>query len=135
MAPPTVRFLSLFVDDLAGAAARLSALLGVVPRADDAPGDAPSPHPYGGAGPIVFDLGTLELALYAASARNGTHSGDLGIGVALDEDGEALDARIAAARARSLGPAVALAGERESGRTMRVAMTPERHFFELTTRR
>lgn len=133
MAPPTVRFLSLFVDDLPGAAARLSTLLGVAPRAADAPCEAPRPHPHGGEGPVVFDLGTIELALYAASATRGTHAGDLGIGVALDEPAVALDARIAGAHARALGPARALAGEDD--RALRVAMTPERHFFELATRR
>ena len=41
---PALRFLSLFVPDLADAVARYTAMLGVAPTAQDA--DAPTAHPY-----------------------------------------------------------------------------------------
>lgn len=138
MTAPQVRFLSLFVDDPAAAAVRLEALLGCAPRSADAAGAAgaaPSPHPFAAPEPpIVFDLGTIELALHRASNAKGTHAGDVGIGVVTGLEGDAgetgLDARLAASQARALGPTQTLA----DGRAMRVAMTLDRHFFELVRR-
>lgn len=134
MTAPQVRFLSLFVDDPSAAAVRLEALLGCAPRSADAAGGAgaaPSPHPFAAPEPpIVFDLGTIELALYRAAAARGTHAGDVGIGVVTDlddADESPLDARLTASQARALGPTQTLA----DGRAMRVAMTLDRHFFEL----
>jgi hypothetical protein len=132
MSAPRVPFLSLFVEDPTAAAVRLEALLGCRPRsAGDAGANvAPSPHPFAAEGPIVFELGTIELALYRASAAKGTHGGDVGIGIALgalEEDDATLDARLAASQARPLAPTTTLA----DGRSLRVAMTLDRHFFEL----
>lgn len=151
MTPPTVRFLSLFVDDLADATTRLSALLGCAPRPPEARREAPTPHPFAGDGPVVFDLGTIEIALYRAVAARGTHAGDVGIGVETGVSAGALTARLAAAGARPLAGATPLEGEEDGavggedghgqgegeervGREMRVAMTRDRHFFELLTR-
>ncbi len=154
MNAPRVRFLSLFVDDPATSADRLEALLGCAPREDARAEGAPSPHPFAAEGPIVFELGEVELALYRASAAKGTHAGDVGIGVALNaaetgladetsstksansaddaaravaEHDTVLNARLAASKARALAPSTTLA----DGRPMRVAMTLDRHFFEL----
>ena len=76
---PQLRFLSLFVPDLEAATQRYQEVLGLPPTQDD--GTAPSPHPFAAAGPVLFDLVTVKLALYQADPNRGTHPGDVGIGV------------------------------------------------------
>ncbi len=123
--PPTLRFLSLFVPDLAAATQRYQAVFGVAPTTDD--GVAPSPHPCAAAGPVVFDLGGVKLALYQCDGRT-THPGDVGIG--LHTDGPP---GVTAKQAREhqgqvfFGPQE-LAGD---GREMAIFMLPDRHFFEV----
>ena len=123
---PEVRMLSLFVPDLAAATERYGAVLGLEPAQD--PGLAPQPHPFAESGPIVFQLGPVALALYQATPSRGTHPGDVGIGLAVDDC-----VRQVAARAAANGGSVFFGPERlpEDGREMAVFMLPDRHFFEL----
>jgi hypothetical protein len=125
---PRVRFLSLFVPDLDAAAARYAAVLGVAPRTDA--GVAPARHPFAAAGPVVFDLGGVALALYRADGR-GTHAGDVGIGLEAQGAPESVTARAAAEGGRvvrtveRLGPTDA--------RAMSILALPDRHFFEIVS--
>jgi len=121
---PTLRFLSLFVPDLAQARARYEEMLGI--PALDADPDCLSPHPFAAAGPVVFDLGPVKLALYQCDMR-GTHPGDVGIGLLDDEGPEGI-----AARARKAGANVFLPPRSMQGqdRSLSVFMMPDRHFFE-----
>ncbi|MBI4702378.1 MAG: hypothetical protein HY744_14750 [Deltaproteobacteria bacterium] len=122
---PRIRFLSLFVPDLESAARRYEAVFGVRrrPGADGAPRD----HPYAAAGPVVLDLGPVELALYQCDGRT-THPGDVGIGVELDGPPAALGRRAAEQGGRVFfGPAARGA----DGRELCVLVLPERHFFEV----
>jgi hypothetical protein len=121
---PTVRFLSLFVPELTEARQRYAAMLGVEPMEGDEV--CPRPHPFAAAGPVVFDLGSLRLALYQCDMR-GTHPGDVGIGLCGPEGPEALAARARGAGARLLRAATPAGGD---GRSMAVFMMPDRHFFE-----
>src|SRR5512143_981855 len=120
---PALRFLSLFVPDLADAVARYAAMLGVAPTA----------HPYAARGPVVFDLGGTKLALYQCDLR-ATHPGDVGIGLFVDGDGEpdALARRALEQGGRVLYGPSALAGD---GRRCVVLVLPDRHFFEVVGRR
>ena len=127
---PAIRFLSLFVADLAATAKRYEAIFGVEPSEPDEGGVAPRPHPFAGAGPVVFQLGDVELSIYQADGRV-THPGDVGIGVSTD------DPKTIASSAKSNGAQVffgpsAIADE---NRQMAVFMQPDRHFFELLTPR
>ena len=45
----------------------------------------PGPHPFAAAGPVVFQLGTVAVALYQATPKRGTQPGDVGIGLAVGE--------------------------------------------------
>lgn len=121
---PSIRFLSIFVPDLAQARARYETMLGL-PAAEADP-DCLAPHPFAVAGPVVFDLGHVKLALYQCDMR-GTHPGDVGIGL-LDEHGpEAIAERAKKAGANVFLPPRALAGQ---ARSLAVFMMPDRHFFE-----
>lgn len=122
---PSIRFLSLFVPDLAQARARYELLLGIQPT--EGHPDCLVPHPFAAAGPVVFDLGEVKLALYQCDMR-GTHPGDVGIGL-LDEAGpEAMASRAKKAGANVFLPPRALQGQ---GRSLSVFMMPDRHFFEV----
>ena len=136
-----VRFLSLFVSDLEDAARRYEAFLGIAPSKPGAPdaGPAPNgsaleasarplaPHPFAAAGPVVFDLGAVALALYQADGRT-TREGDLGIGVETDEPAAALAKRARAQGGQPFhGPAPLPGGEKN----LVILMTPDRHFFEI----
>lgn len=136
-----VRFLSLFVSDLEDAARRYEAFLGVAPSkpgalaADPAPNAfppaaaarPPAPHPFASAGPVVFDLGAVALALYQIDGRT-TQAGDLGIGLETDEPAAALAKRSQAQGGQPFhGPAPLPGGDRN----LVILMTPERHFFEI----
>lgn len=123
--PPSVRFLSLFVPDLDAAQATYQQLLGIPPFTGET--SAPTPHPFAARGPVVFDLGTVHLALYQCAPQRGTHPGDVGIGV---ESSATL--KEAAHRAKESGAQVffgpsPLPGD---GRQMMVYVTPDRHFLE-----
>ena len=123
--PPHVPFLSLFVPDLAAATQRYEAVFGVAPSPDD--GAPPSPHPYAAAGPVVFDLGGLKLALYQCDGKT-THPGDVGIGIVTDGPPDGIARRAAQHRGQ------VFYGPRElptDGRSMAVFMLPDRHFFEV----
>lgn len=124
---PAVKFLSLFVPDLEDAARRYEAILGVAPTAQ--PRNAPPRHPFSPAKAVVFDLGTVELALYQTDGKT-THAGDVGIGIETGEDAGSVGKRAASAGA-SVFPGVHTL--REDGRKMAVFMTPDRHFFEAVS--
>lgn len=121
---PRLRFLSIFVPDLAEAAERYAAVLGAEPIEGTAP--APSPHPFAPQEPVVLRLGDVCLALYQCDGRT-THAGDVGIGL------EVNDATAVAKAAADNGGQVffgprTLPGD---GREMAVFMMPDRHFFEI----
>lgn len=124
MPAPQMRFLSLFVPDVAAAAARYTAIFGVEPQ--DGPGSAPSPHPFAAGAPVVFELGPVCLALYPSDGRT-THPGDVGIGV------EVSDPAATTAAVREQGGQVFFGPRPVSGpgRDMAVFVLPERHFFEV----
>lgn len=124
---PTVRFLSLFVPDLEIARAHYSVILGVEPV--DADEVCLQKHPFAASGPVVFDLGSLKLALYRCDMK-GTHPGDVGIGL---DTGEA--AGEVAARARRIGANVFFGPKPVAGqqRELAVFMTQDRHFFEVAS--
>ncbi len=79
----SLRFVSLFVPDLAEAARTYEALLGTPPAAGPFP--APAPHPFAAAGPVVFELGSVALALYQVDEKT-THPGDVGFGTETNVD-------------------------------------------------
>lgn len=122
---PRLQFLSLFVPDLDAARTRYQAVFGISPIDHDP--DAPEPHPFASAGPVVFDLGGVKLALYQCDMR-ATHPGDVGIGVCIEEPPAHL-----ASRARTQGANVfygPLPLPRDN-RNLTVFVMPDRHFFEV----
>lgn len=125
---PTLKFLSLFVPDLAEAASRYEVVFGIKPSED--PGVVPQTHPFAATGPVVFDLGNVVLALYECDQRS-THPGDVGIGIEVDPGPDAM-----AKRARSqqgqvfFGPGPIA----DEGREMAIFVLPDRHFFEVVGR-
>jgi predicted enzyme related to lactoylglutathione lyase len=124
MPPKTsLRFVSLFVPDLAEAARTYEALLGTAPARDPSP--APAPNPFAAAGPVVFDVGGVVLALYQADGKT-THAGDVGFGIETDVDE-------AAAVIRERGGVVFWGPEPlgADGRKMAIGVTTDRHFFEV----
>ncbi len=123
--PPRLQFLSLFVPDLAAATQRYEAVFGVAPTAEDA--DPPSPHPYASAGPVVFDLGGVKLALYQCDGKT-THPGDVGIGLRSDGPPDEIAKRAGEHRGQVFYGPRKLAGD---GRSTAVFMLPDRHFFEV----
>jgi len=127
--PPEIRFLSLFVPDVAAAAQHYETLLGGPPVA--AHGRAPDPHPFAGSEPVVFELGTVLIALYQANPNRGTHPGDVGIGVRVDAPPSQVAERARSCRAQVLYGPKRVPGD---GRTLAVVMLPDRHFFELVDR-
>jgi catechol 2,3-dioxygenase-like lactoylglutathione lyase family enzyme len=127
--PPALRFVSLFVPDLEDAVARYTAVLGVEPSSHDA--DAPTPHPYAARGPVVFDLGGPKLALYQCDQRT-THPGDVGIGLLVDGEPDALADRAVERGGRVFYGPTPLPGD---GRRCAVLLLPDRHFFEVVGRR
>jgi hypothetical protein len=122
---PRARFLSLFVPDLDAAVACYAAMLGVAPTTEG--GAAPSPHPYAARGPVTFELGGTELALYQCDMRT-THPGDVGIGLVVDGSPDALAARATEGGGRVFFGPGPLPGD---GRRGAFLMLPDRHFFEL----
>ena len=123
--PPRLQFLSLFVPDLAAASQRYEAIFGVAPAPDET--EPPSPHPYASAGPVVFDLGGVKLALYQCDGKT-THPGDVGIGLRTDGPPDQLAKRARQHRGQVFFGPQALPGD---GRAMAVFMLPDRHFFEV----
>lgn len=122
-----IEFISLFVPDLDNAAAVYEAVFGAAPL--DEVSDVPSPHPFAARGPVVFRLGSVNLAIYQADGRI-THPGDVGIGVRTDSS-----PHDAASRAEQHGARV-FRGKKpmmmETGREeLVVFMLPDRHFFEV----
>jgi len=121
---PRMRFLSLFVPNLAAAAERYAAVFGLAPR--EGPGDAPSPHPFAGGTPVVFDLGQVCLALYQCDGRT-THPGDVGIGVEVADPTSTTEAVRASGGQVFFGPRAAPG----DGRDLAIFVLPDRHFFEI----
>jgi hypothetical protein len=122
---PTLRFLSLFVPDLADATRRYSELFGVEPRRVDT--QAPHVHPFAAGGPVVFELGGVELALYQCDGRT-THPGDVGIGISTPGSTEPLARRAGELGGRVFFGPKPLPGD---GRDGAFFVLPDRHFFEL----
>jgi hypothetical protein len=122
---PQLRFLSLFVPDLEAARGRYEAVLGVPASAND--GTAPEPHPFASDGPVLFDLGTVKLALYEANPHRGTHPGDVGLGVQVDASPAEMAKRASSQGAKVFYGPKPVPGDR---REMAVFVLPDRHFFE-----
>ena len=121
---PTVRFLSLFVPDLERAARFYEEVFGLRPASAT---QALSRHPYAAAGPVVFDLGGVELALYQCDQRT-THPGDVGIGIEAGGSTAEIARRVAPVGGRVFfGPQPLGEGHRE----LAVFVLPDRHFFEV----
>lgn len=120
---PRLRFISLFVSDLAQAVTNYQSLLKAAPTDDSEA--APAPHPFATKGPVVFRMGDVALALYQCDDHT-THPGDVGFGLetAVDE---------AALRLREQGGQVfwGPSAVSESGRRLAIGMLPDRHFFEI----
>jgi hypothetical protein len=130
---PQLRFISLFVPNLADATRRYAALLQTAPCATatlDATGDGPSMavplrHPFAANGPVVFQLGDLALALYECDGKV-THAGDVGFGLVSDDSQTA--ARLAEQGGTVFwGPTALGDGQNK----LAVGMLPDRHFFEI----
>ena len=121
---PALRFLSLFVPDLEAATETYQSVFGIQPIADEL---APAPHPFAAAGPVVFDLGSVRLALYQCDQR-ATHPGDVGIGLGVEGSPRAISQRVAPAGGRVFFGPQPLAGD---DREMAVFVLPDRHFFEV----
>jgi predicted enzyme related to lactoylglutathione lyase len=119
-----MRFLSLFVPDLDAAVERYAAVFGLAPR--EGPGVAPSPHPFAGRGPVVFDLGQVCLALYQCDGRT-THPGDVGIGVEVADPAATTEAVRGSGGQVFFGPRAVV----RDGREMAIFVLPDRHFFEV----
>jgi predicted enzyme related to lactoylglutathione lyase len=124
-APPDLKFLSLFVPDLEAARRTYETVFGVAPS--DATDDTIGRHPFATAGPVVFDLGGVRLALYQCDMRT-THPGDVGIGLCVEGPAATITERVAPAGGRVfLGPVKIEQEQRE----MAVFVLPDRHFFEV----
>lgn len=125
---PKLRFLSIFVPDLDAATERYREVLGVEPADEDL--GAPSGHPFASAGPIVFELGGVALALYQCDMR-ATHPGDVGIGLEIEGSPQAMATRATAQRGKVFfGPRQISA---DDAREMAVFVLPDRHFFEVVS--
>jgi hypothetical protein len=118
-----LRFISLFVPNLAQAVAQYSVLLQIVP-AEGTVG-ALTPHPFAVKGPVVFEMGEVLLALYECDGAT-THPGDVGFGL----EG---DIGQIAARMKQQGGTVFFGPGTVPGSDTNVAigMMPDRHFFEV----
>jgi catechol 2,3-dioxygenase-like lactoylglutathione lyase family enzyme len=123
---PELKFLSLFVPDVDEAARRYEKVLGVAPLQEDR--TAPHPHPFAGSAPVVFELGSVKIALYEANAPRGTHPGDVGIGLFVEGSAADTAQRAAASGGRLLYGPKRAPGD---GREIAVFVLPDRHFFEL----
>jgi hypothetical protein len=121
---PRLRFLSLFVPNLPEATERYTKIFGVEPSAKAA--QAPVPHPFAAAGPVLFDLGTVQLALYQCDMK-ATHPGDVGIGLRVSSPTEV------ATQAQNNGGRVFYGPKKmgDSGPELAVFVLPDRHFFEV----
>lgn len=123
---PALRFLSLFVPDLTKAVKSYERILGVAPTKESSA--APTPHPFAAAGPVVFELGSVALALYQCDMR-GTHPGDVGIGVEVAGAPATIASRAAEQGGQVFfGPQPISATDQ---REMAVFVLPDRHFFEV----
>jgi len=120
---PKIKFLSLFVPNLAEAAASYQSILGISPQACCAP--APADHPFAARGPVVFQLGDVTLALYECDGRT-THTGDVGIGLEADVDATAAELHRRGGQV-FWGPKPIDAGDRR----LAIGVTADRHFFEI----
>lgn len=122
---PEVTFLSLFVPKLAEAAKRYEAILGVAPS--PGAGAALASHPFAAGTPVVFQLGSVSLALYQCDMRT-THPGDVGIGLTCQPDPKALAGRVGEHGGRVFFGPREVPGD---GRELAVFVLPDRHFFEV----
>ena len=127
---PRLRFLSIFVPDLAGAVRRYREVLGVEPV--DGPGAAPREHPFAALGPIVFDLGGVALALYECDGR-ATHPGDVGIGLEVDGSPAPMAGRAAAQKGKVFFGPRRFSESEDECREMAVFVLPDRHLFEVVS--
>lgn len=120
---PSIRLISLFVPSLAEATAHYSALLQVSPCSGS--NSAIEVHPFASKGPVVFQLGSVALALYECDGRT-THPGDVGIG--LEDTVQETAARLNAQGGTVFwGPSPIEGHERQ----LAIGMMPDRHFFEI----
>jgi catechol 2,3-dioxygenase-like lactoylglutathione lyase family enzyme len=123
--PPELKFLSLFVPDLEAACRTYESVLGVAPS--EATDDMIRRHPFATAGPAVFDLGAVKVALYQCDMRT-THPGDVGIGLCVEGSAATITERVGPAGGRVfLGPVKVEQQQRE----MAAFVLPDRHFFEV----
>ncbi len=118
-----LRFISLFVPNLAEAVVQYSALLQQPPSQSAA--GALAPHPFAVKGPVVFQMGDVMLALYECDAST-THPGDVGFG--LEGDIEQAATQITRQGGTIFFGPGTIAG---SGTRLAIGMTSDRHFFEL----
>jgi len=125
---PSLRFLSLFVPNLEQAVTLYTHVLGVQPT--PTPTHAPATHPFAARGPVVFELGGVELALYQCDQRT-THPGDVGIGLCVDGSPAELARRAADKGGRVFFGPRPLPGD---GRPCAALVLPDRHFFEVVGR-
>ncbi len=121
--PPRLRFISLFVPNLAKAIDRYQTMLQIAPSSNS--GAAPAPHPFSAKGPAVFQLGDVAMALYECDGRT-THPGDVGFGLETD-----LDEAVSRLREQGgnilWGPTPISEGKQR----LTIGMLPDRHFFEI----
>lgn len=120
---PKIKFLSLFVPNLAEAVARYQLILGIPPH--DSCAAAPAQHPFAAKGPVVFQLGDVTLALYECDGRT-THTGDVGIGLETELDATAAELHRQSGQV-FWGPQPIDTG----GRRLAIGVTADRHFFEI----
>ncbi len=121
--PPRLRFISLFVPNLAEAVTRYEALLQTAPNYDSAA--ALAPHPFATSGPVVFQLGEVAIALYECDNRT-THPGDVGFGLETD-----MNQTVSRIREQGGNVFWGPASASEGGQNAAIAMLPDRHFFEI----
>jgi hypothetical protein len=88
-------------------------------------GAAVSPHPFAVKGPVVFQLGSVALALYECDGST-THPGDVGLGIESQIDQSA-------AKLKQIGGTLFWGPGRvvDGDARLAIGVTPDRHFFEF----